>query len=254
MAISQPIATDKQNAPSHSLSHRVFANDDGASAKTIVASTGGKVGIGVDAPTAVLHLKAGTATANTGQIKLENSTLLATPEAGSIEFSDGRFHITGTAKQRVIDRTSEVVNVANVTVANTTTETTLYSWTLSANAMKVGRIYKLHYDGIISSANKNIIFNFYVGSTLYATTTWDCGNISNKTWCGDYSITIRTTGSSGTSAFHRELTVNTVSVETASLLSVDTTGANVMTLKVQWSDTGAGNSVTLYQAYLELKN
>ena len=253
MAISQPIATDKQNAPGHSLSHRVFANDSAADVKTIVASTGGKVGIGVDAPSAILHLKAGTATANTGQIKLENSTLLATPEAGSIEFSDGRFHITGTAKQRVIDRTSVNVNVADVVVTNTTTETTLYSWSLSSNAMKVGRVYKVHLDGLITSANKNINLNFYFGGNLYATSTWVLGNISNKPWCGDYEITIRTTGTNGTTAFHREMCVNAVTVETAVLLAVNTEQTNTITLKAQWSDTGA-NTVTLYQAFLEFKN
>ena len=56
MAIQQPVATDKQNSPSHSLSHRVFANDNAADVKTIVASTGGHVGVGVDAPTASLAL------------------------------------------------------------------------------------------------------------------------------------------------------------------------------------------------------
>ncbi len=51
--------------------------------------TGGyNLGIGVTAPTAVLHLRAGTATANTAPLKLNAGTLLTTPELGAIEFTD----------------------------------------------------------------------------------------------------------------------------------------------------------------------
>jgi len=255
MAINQPVGTDKQNSPDHSLSHRVIANDDSASVKTIVASTGGKVGIGVDAPTAALHVKAGGAGANAGQLKLNEGTLLATPEVGSIEFVDGRFYVTGTGKQRAVDRSSRVVNVADVVVAATAVETTLFSWDLSANAMKVGRVYKTHLDGIISAASaKTIAFNYYVGGVLYASSVVTPGNISNKPWRGDVSITIRTTGNGGTSAYYRNLVVNTVAYELATLQAIDTTIANSITIKVQWSDNNAGNSLTLYQAYLEFKN
>ena len=256
MTIKQPIATDKQSDPDHSLSHRVFANDDGASAKTIVASTGGKVGVGVDAPTAILHLKAGTAAANTQQIKLDASTLLTIPEAGSVEFSDGRFYITGTGKQRAVDRSSSNVAVADVTVTTTATETTLYSWDLSANAMKVGRIYKVHLDGVFNSAsNKTLTLNFYVGGVLYVTSTTTPGSVASpKPWEADYHLTIRTVGSDGTSALHRTITLNDVTSNVASLQAIDTTGGNAITFKAKWSDNNAGNSITLQQAYLEFKN
>jgi hypothetical protein len=255
MAIEQPIGTDKQTDPDHSLSHRVIANDESADVKTIVASTGGNVGIGVDSPTAALHIKAGTAVANTGQIKLNSSTLLTVPEAGSIEFSDGRFYITGTGKQRAIDRTSPNVNVADVIVAATAVETTLYSWTLSADAMKVGRIYKVNLDGILSAAaNKILTLNFYFGSGLYVTSATTPGNISNRPWHVEYTITIRTTGINGTSALHRHLNINGVDNGVSSLQAINTTIANAVTLKAQWSDNNGGNSISLYQAYLEFRN
>lgn len=46
----------------------------------------GKVGIGTTSPTAVLHLKAGTATASTAPLKMTAGTVNTTPEAGAIEF------------------------------------------------------------------------------------------------------------------------------------------------------------------------
>jgi len=213
------------------------------------------VGIKQAAPTAYLHIGAGSATAGTAPLKMTSGALLATPEAGSIEFYDGRFFLTGTGKQRAIDRTSSNVNVANVVVAATAAETTLYLWSLSANAMKVGRIYKVNLDGILSAAaNKTITFNFYFGTGLYVTSTTTPGNILNKPWHVEYTVTIRTTGNGGTSSLHRHLNINGVDSGVSSLQAIDTTAANDVTLKVQWSDNNAGNSITLYQAYLELKN
>jgi hypothetical protein len=46
----------------------------------------GKVGIGI-LPTSLLHLSAGTATANTAPLKFTTGTLLTTAEAGAMEFS-----------------------------------------------------------------------------------------------------------------------------------------------------------------------
>lgn len=47
----------------------------------------GNVGIGTASPTAVLHLKAGTATANTAPLKFTSGVNLTTPEAGAMEFN-----------------------------------------------------------------------------------------------------------------------------------------------------------------------
>ncbi|MFZ2125362.1 MAG: hypothetical protein WA087_01185 [Candidatus Saccharimonadales bacterium] len=58
----------------------------------------GNVGIGIDAPTAKLHIPAGTATAGTAPLKLTPGELLATPELGAVEFTDdgtnGHLYIT----------------------------------------------------------------------------------------------------------------------------------------------------------------
>lgn len=46
-----------------------------------------KLGIGVSAPTASLHVQAGTATANTAPVKFTSGTNLTTPEAGAMEYN-----------------------------------------------------------------------------------------------------------------------------------------------------------------------
>ncbi len=62
----------------------------------------GNVGIGTAGPTAVLHLKAGTATASTAPLKLTSGTLNTTAEVGAVEFLTDKFYgtiTTGAARK-----------------------------------------------------------------------------------------------------------------------------------------------------------
>jgi hypothetical protein len=62
-----------------------------------------RLGVGVTAPTAVMHLKAGTAAASTAPIKLTTGTLMATPEIGAVEYDGTSAYITlGDAVRREI--------------------------------------------------------------------------------------------------------------------------------------------------------
>ena len=56
--------------------------------------SGGNVGIGQSSPTAVLHLKAGTATANTAPLKFTSGTNLTTPENGALEYDGTNLYFT----------------------------------------------------------------------------------------------------------------------------------------------------------------
>ena len=97
----------------------------------------GKVGIGTTGPTAVLHLKAGTATASTAPLKLTSGTLLTTPEAGAVEFLTDAFYgtiTTGAARKTFAFTDSNITGTAaNVTgtvaVVNGRTVTTTGSIT-----------------------------------------------------------------------------------------------------------------------------
>ena len=75
-----------------------FALENSANLEII----GGNVGIGTTGPTAVLHLKAGTATASTAPLKFTSGTLLTTAEAGAVEFLTDAFYgtiTTGAARK-----------------------------------------------------------------------------------------------------------------------------------------------------------
>lgn len=83
-----------------------FNTADGTTSGTRLTITQtGAVGVGTASPTAVLHLKAGTATASTAPLKLTSGTLLASPEEGAVEFVSDDLYLTiatGSARKRVV--------------------------------------------------------------------------------------------------------------------------------------------------------
>lgn len=88
-------------------------------------SNGGKVGVGVNSPTAILHLKAGTSTANTAPLKLTSGVNLSVTEAGSIEYDGSHLYFTatnaGTRYQLDQQSTGTVTSVSGTTNRITST-------------------------------------------------------------------------------------------------------------------------------------
>jgi len=88
----------------------------------ITLSAAGKVAIGTQAPTAVLHLKAGTATADTAPLKFISGTLLGTAEAGAVEFLTDAYYgtiTTGAARKTFAFLEAPVFTALSVTGAIT---------------------------------------------------------------------------------------------------------------------------------------
>jgi len=62
----------------------------------VTVTNSGNVGFGLSSPTAYLHIKAGTATANTAPLKFTSGTLLSTTEAGAVEYDGSHLYFTAT--------------------------------------------------------------------------------------------------------------------------------------------------------------
>jgi hypothetical protein len=69
----------------------------GGGSDAAIFSTLGQFGIGVGSPTAMLHLVAGTASANTAPLKLTSGTNLTTAEAGAYEYDGTVSYFTNDA-------------------------------------------------------------------------------------------------------------------------------------------------------------
>lgn len=83
----------------------------------------GNLGIGTTAPTAVLHLKAGTATANTAPLKLTAGTNLTTPEDGAVEFDGTNYYATSGTTRYTLAKTLTATASLTFTTAATSTST-----------------------------------------------------------------------------------------------------------------------------------
>lgn len=77
------------------------SSDLGSVNEMVIKSTG-NVGIGIHDPTAVLNIKAGTASANSAPIKLTSGTNLSTPEAGALEYDGSNLYFTPSTTRKTI--------------------------------------------------------------------------------------------------------------------------------------------------------
>lgn len=88
---------------------------------TNTPTTNGKIAIGIQTPTAVLHLKAGTTAATTAPLKFTSGALMTTAEAGAVEFLTDKAYLTittGTARKEL------TLNDAALTAGQQPTTTT----------------------------------------------------------------------------------------------------------------------------------
>jgi len=78
---------------------------DGEGNRRINVNAIGNVGIGQTVPTAVLHLKAGTAGVNTAPLKFTTGTLLTATEDGAIEYDGIDLYLTQSATRYKLSKT-----------------------------------------------------------------------------------------------------------------------------------------------------
>lgn len=94
----------------------------------------GTVGIGTMSPTAITHIKAGTAAANTAPLKLTTGVNLTTPEAGAMEYVTPKLTITdGGAVRQELTQTAygSLYENGAGTVITMTTAGIWYQWITS---------------------------------------------------------------------------------------------------------------------------
>jgi hypothetical protein len=152
------------------------SNDNGYShPERMRITSGGNVGIGQTTPTAVLHLKAGTATASTAPLKFTSGTNLTTAEAGAMEFNGTNLFFSPSTTRHTVNH-----GLTGSATLNFPSTTTLLSadLTITVTGAAVGDVVSLgvpnaavnantSYSAWVSAANTvTVRFNNYSSGTV----------------------------------------------------------------------------------------
>lgn len=206
---------------------------------------------GIASPTARLHLPAGTAAASTAPLKFNSGTNLTTAEAGAVEYDGNKFYVTPKSQRRVVTDADGSIT-SDTTVANTVTETTLYTETIPANELYQGQMITVQLFGLYSSANgaDTCTLRFKIGSTTIISVVTPANLVTNAPISAEYTFTVRSTGATGTVISYGEVYLDNTGASSASTATttVDTTTSNNLVVTAQWSNALAGNTVTAQQA------
>lgn len=212
------------------------------------------IGAASTAPTAYLHLAAGTTSANTAPLKFTTQANgLSTVEQGAMELIGNSLQFTQLAKRRGVAM-SQAVIISDTTLGNSTTESgAVITAEHGANYLEVGKCEEIVLRGVIKQTNAGAgqlqLRVKYAGTTLTTTST-ATGTISAGTpFEFRVTATCRSTGASGTMQFNCVLWIDGIAniPDSVSLATIDTTTAQNTTVTLQWTVANANNTVTVNQ-------
>ena len=171
---------------------------------------------------------------------------------GQIFHHEKKFYLT-SANRRVISRASDALLIP-VTVANTITETTLYTGSVAANTLFPGKVYRVSIYGKFSTANASDSLKLRVklnGVTL-ADIDSVLGNVTNKAGSVKTYLTVRSVGATGiVSCFCSFQLDEKIYHADISSTTVDTTTGNNIEITTQWDAANEGDTITINQGFLE---
>jgi len=121
-----------------------------------VVDKDGKFGAGVASPTAFMHLKAGTATANTAPIKLNTGTALTTPEDGAIEYHGSHIYFTiGSTRYQLDQQAGTNLGNSNLTQTGGNRTYTGAGQNLIFNGSGGTSLFNVEYNAIVLTAQNS---------------------------------------------------------------------------------------------------
>jgi hypothetical protein len=157
--------------------------------------------------------------------------------------------------------------IADTTIANTTTETTMMTSALSlpANMWTAQKSIRFEYNGFLTSAaNPTLTIRVKIGAiNILVSGTLNIGNnATNVQFKLSGFITCRSTGVGGTFIGQAEFVINPNTFAGASKLTlldvavavVDTTIANNFDSTIQWGTANVTNTITITNNIIELLN
>lgn len=146
------------------------------------------------------------------------------------------------------------VKTSSTQVNDSTTETEVFSATLDADSMKVGRVYEVNLFGKYNTNDSSTKFHlrFKIGGTTVATITSVAANVTDAPVSARLKFTVRDTGASGTIMAHTESVFDDQHTDVHhGTETIDTTVAEDIDATVEWDSADAGLSVTIGQGYMK---
>lgn len=153
---------------------------------------------------------------------------------------------------------------ASSAVTNTTTETEFSTgYTLPANALKVGSLLRIRYQGIATATNSTdtLTVKLYIGGKA-GTALQTCGATdvaNNNIFAGEFYLAVRTIGATGTFVGWGNYTAALAASGTATMVvgimastSIDTTTSKLIVPAATWSVANSGNSCRLDYLTVEM--
>lgn len=185
------------------------------------------------------------------------SNLPTSPTTGSLFFDENRNLPTWWDQDHYeYPNFVDDVKVSPVTIANTTTRTTVFDPDINANSLVKGRKYQIQLSGSFGTANNSDSFAVDVnlgGATDLAGIGNVPANATNVPWWVQIEFSVREDGPNGMlvpttlGMFNGEAQQAT---EAHSPVSVDTTTVTELSVDIQWDAASADNTVTVDQAHL----
>lgn len=158
--------------------------------------------------------------------------------------------------QRALESQASVAASTAVTASSTETLFST-SYSIPANTLRAASVVKIRYQGIATATNATDTLQVILriggvaGTALLTGTATDVAN--NAIFAGEFTLVVRTAGSSGTMVGYGTHTdvpaasgtaVHDIT-ETLASTALDTTIAQVVGVTATWSTTNAGNSCRL---------
>ena len=160
--------------------------------------------------------------------------------------------------------------IADVNIANTTTETSMFSpsmnsmeggLTILPNSLYIGRTYQVTIRGLYSTfavLPGNLTVRIKVGGTTVATavaTSTLLGSVTQHGFLVTFTMTARALGATGTLTTAGDLALTAATglrqfyeVNTTGGATIDTTQARTIDVTAQWAVANAGNTITVQTA------
>jgi hypothetical protein len=149
-----------------------FVVNSGATDAAII-DTSGRLGIGAT-PSAVLTLKAGTATASTAPLKFTSGTILTAAEAGVIEYDGTVFYadIAASTRTSIVAQQSVILNTAYTLTSQTAAQKLFNNTTNGALTLPVGTYFFECFYSLSAMSATSGSFGFALGGTATFTQRW----------------------------------------------------------------------------------